>query len=110
MYYFGLLWSQRFRSSGTQKSLDKLKSMRSSSIKVKNPASPDQALLGAVIAGGIALLLYRFTTSIEASLSRQILSDHFSVCILPFSHIQTYLYILLYYFSKSLLITSFIFS
>ncbi|QCD86578.1 hypothetical protein DEO72_LG3g1102 [Vigna unguiculata] len=69
----------RFRSSGAQKSLDKLKSMRSTSIKVKNPASPDQALLGAVIAGGIALLLYRFTTSIEASLSRQILSDHFSV-------------------------------
>ncbi|XP_047150265.1 uncharacterized protein LOC124822316 [Vigna umbellata] len=69
----------RFRSSGAEKSMEKLKRMKSSSIKVKNPPSADQALLGAVIAGAIAVLLYRFTTSIEASLSRQMLSDHFSV-------------------------------
>jgi len=59
--------------------------MRSSSIKVKS--RPDQALLGAIIAGAIAVLLYRFTTSVEASLSRQMLSDHFSVCIVPFFEI-----------------------
>lgn len=76
------LWLQRFRSSGAEKSLERLKRMKSSSIKVKNRASADQALLGAVIAGAIAVVLYRFTTSIEASLSRQMLSDHFSVCIL----------------------------
>ncbi|XP_014489975.1 uncharacterized protein LOC106752744 [Vigna radiata var. radiata] len=69
----------RFRSSGAEKSLERLKRMKSSSIKVKNRASADQALLGAVIAGAIAVVLYRFTTSIEASLSRQMLSDHFSV-------------------------------
>ncbi|TKY66467.1 hypothetical protein E2542_SST09340 [Spatholobus suberectus] len=69
----------KFRSSGVKKSLDCLKAMRSSSIKAKSPPSPDQALLGAVIAGVIAVVLYRFTTSIEATLGRQTLSDNFSV-------------------------------
>ncbi|XP_020203141.1 uncharacterized protein LOC109788738 [Cajanus cajan] len=69
----------KFRSSGVNKSLDSLNAMRSSSIKAKNPPSPDQALLGAVIAGVIAVFLYRFTTSIESSLGRQTLSDNFSV-------------------------------
>ncbi|CAJ1978526.1 unnamed protein product [Sphenostylis stenocarpa] len=69
----------KFRSSGVKKSMDKLKAMRLSSIKAKTPPSPDEALLGAIIAGVIAVLLYRFTTSIEASLGRQTLSDHFSV-------------------------------
>ncbi|RDX62045.1 hypothetical protein CR513_59663, partial [Mucuna pruriens] len=72
----------KFRSSGVKKSLDNLKAMRTSSIKAKNPPSPDQALLGAIIAGVIAVLLYRFTTSIEATLGRQTLSDNFSVCII----------------------------
>ncbi|KAL2326761.1 hypothetical protein Fmac_020188 [Flemingia macrophylla] len=69
----------KFRSSGVNKSLDTLNAMRSSSIKAKSPPSPDQALLGAVIAGVIAIFLYKFTTSIESSLGRQTLSDNFSV-------------------------------
>ncbi|KAL5131534.1 hypothetical protein HKD37_12G034412 [Glycine soja] len=52
------------RSSGVKKSLNNLKPMSSSYIKAKSPPSPDQAL---------------FTTSIEASLGRQALSDNFSV-------------------------------
>lgn len=71
---------QKFRSSGVKK-LDGLKAMGSSSIKVKKaPPSPDQALLGAIIAGVIAVILYRFTTTIEATLGRQTISDNFSVC------------------------------
>ncbi|KAL5147174.1 hypothetical protein HKD37_06G016905 [Glycine soja] len=69
----------KFRSSGVNKSLDNLKAISSSSIKAKSPPSPDQALLGAIIAGVIAVVLYRFTTSIEATLGRQTLSDNFSV-------------------------------
>lgn len=43
------------------------------------PPSPVQALLGGLSAGLIALILYKFTTTIEASLNRQTLSDNFSV-------------------------------
>uniref|UniRef100_I1KDQ2 Transmembrane protein n=1 Tax=Glycine max TaxID=3847 RepID=I1KDQ2_SOYBN len=74
----------KFRSSGVNKSLDNLKAISSSSIKAKSPPSPDQALLGAIIAGVIAVVLYRFTTSIEATLGRQTLSDNFSVSIISF--------------------------
>lgn len=61
--------------------------MGSTSIKAKkkNPPSPDQALLGAIIAGVISLILYRFTTTIEASLFRQSVSDNFSVRNIFFS-------------------------
>jgi ABC-type sulfate transport system permease subunit len=38
-----------------------------------------QALLGGVAAGVIALFLYKFATTIEASLNRQTISDNFSV-------------------------------
>lgn len=54
--------------------------MGSTRKKSKNPPSPDKALLGAVMAGVIAVILYRFTTTIEASLYRQTISDNFSVC------------------------------
>lgn len=50
-------------------------------IKAKKKATADQALLGAIIAGVIAVILYRFTTNIEAALYRQTVSDNFSVCI-----------------------------
>ncbi|XP_024641536.1 uncharacterized protein [Medicago truncatula] len=53
--------------------------MGSTRKKSKNPPSPDKALLGAVMAGVIAVILYRFTTTIEASLYRQTISDNFSV-------------------------------
>jgi len=55
--------------------------MGSTRKKSKNPPSPDKALLGAVMAGVIAVILYKFTTTIEASLYRQTISDNFSVCI-----------------------------
>ncbi|KAM5586147.1 hypothetical protein ABKV19_005180 [Rosa sericea] len=73
----------KFRSTGAKKSLkeealDSLKVMASGSIESKTP-SPVQALLGGISAGVIALILYKFTTTIEASLNRQTISDNFSV-------------------------------
>ncbi|XP_062011479.1 uncharacterized protein LOC133728085 isoform X1 [Rosa rugosa] len=73
----------KFRSNGAKKSLkeealDSLKVMASGSIESKTP-SPVQALLGGISAGVIALILYKFTTTIEASLNRQTISDNFSV-------------------------------
>lgn len=61
--------------------MDSLKVMASGSIESK-PPSPVQALLGGISAGVIALILYKFTTTIEASLNRQTISDNFSVCSL----------------------------
>jgi hypothetical protein len=48
----------------------------------KGPPSPVQALLGAISAGIISLILYKFATIIEAGLSRQTISDDFSVCLI----------------------------
>ncbi|XP_030550222.2 ras-associated and pleckstrin homology domains-containing protein 1 [Rhodamnia argentea] len=74
----------KFRSSGAKKTLkeealDSLKAMGTTSIPAKAPPSPVQALLGGIAAGVIALILYKFTTTIEAALNRQTLSDNFSV-------------------------------
>ncbi|RDX62112.1 hypothetical protein CR513_59588, partial [Mucuna pruriens] len=75
----------QFRSSGEKKSikeeaLDSLKAMGSASVETKEgPASPGQALLGGISAGVIALILYKFATTIEASLNRQTISDNYSV-------------------------------
>ncbi|XP_008226436.1 PREDICTED: uncharacterized protein LOC103326011 [Prunus mume] len=74
----------KFRSSGVKKSLkeealDSLKALSTGSVEEKGPPSPVQALLGGISAGVIALILYKFTTTIEASLNRQTISDNFSV-------------------------------
>ncbi|KAI3441507.1 uncharacterized protein J3R85_002091 [Psidium guajava] len=74
----------KFRSSGANKTLkeealDSLKAMGTASIPAKAPPSPVQTLLGGIAAGVIALILYKFTTTIEAALNRQTLSDNFSV-------------------------------
>ncbi|KAJ0101326.1 hypothetical protein Patl1_04757 [Pistacia atlantica] len=74
----------KFRSSGAKKSLkeealDNLKALGSASVEAKSPPSPVQALLGGLTAGVIALILYKFTTTIEAALNRQTISDNFSV-------------------------------
>lgn len=61
--------------------MESLKAITPTPIDAKTPPSPAQALLGGLTAGVIALLLYKFTTTIEASLNRQALSDSFSVCI-----------------------------
>ncbi|XP_022876836.1 uncharacterized protein LOC111395045 [Olea europaea var. sylvestris] len=71
------------RSSGAKKSLKEevLKSLRAvslSPVTTKAAPWPVQALLGELSAGVIAMILYKFTTTIEASLNRQILSDKFS--------------------------------
>jgi hypothetical protein len=56
---------------------------KSFSKKSKKKPSPDQALLGAVMAGVIAVILYKCTTNIEDALYRQtISSNNFSVCII----------------------------
>uniref|UniRef100_A0A2P2KV44 Uncharacterized protein MANES_03G104600 n=1 Tax=Rhizophora mucronata TaxID=61149 RepID=A0A2P2KV44_RHIMU len=75
----------RFRSSGTNKTLkeeglDSLKAMGSGPLDAKKTPSPAQAFLGGISAGVIALILYKFTTTIEAALNRQTLSDSYSVC------------------------------
>lgn len=72
------------RSSGAKKTikeeaLDSLKAMGTGAIEPKGPPSPVQALLGGITAGVIALILYKFTTTIEAALNRQTISDSFSV-------------------------------
>ncbi|XP_020203637.1 uncharacterized protein LOC109789155 [Cajanus cajan] len=74
----------QFRSSGEKKTikeeaLDSLKALGSASVEAKGPPSPGQALLGGVSAGIIALILYKFATTIEASLNRQTISDNYSV-------------------------------
>lgn len=52
--------------------------MRSASIDAKGSPSPVQAFLGAISAGVISLILYRFASTIEAALNRQSISDDFS--------------------------------
>ncbi|KAL3652585.1 hypothetical protein CASFOL_002266 [Castilleja foliolosa] len=74
----------RFRSSGEKKSLteeamESLKSVTLSPVDGKSPPSPVQAFLGAITAGVLALILYKFTTTIEASLNRQTIPDNYSV-------------------------------
>ncbi|KAL2944409.1 Elongator complex protein 1 [Bienertia sinuspersici] len=73
----------RMRSSGAksikEEALDSLKAIGSVSVESKAPPSPVQAFLGAISAGVIALILYKFTTTIEASLNRQTVSDNFSI-------------------------------
>lgn len=59
--------------------LDNLKAMGSVSIQPKSSPSPVQAFLGGITAGVIALILYKFTLTIEAALNRQTISDNFSV-------------------------------
>ncbi|KAL6975436.1 hypothetical protein U1Q18_024231 [Sarracenia purpurea var. burkii] len=74
----------KFRSSGAKKSLkeeaiDSLKAITPSVAETKGPPSPVQTLLGGISAGVVALILYKFTTTVESSLNRQTLSDNFSV-------------------------------
>ncbi|CAI0409201.1 unnamed protein product [Linum tenue] len=86
----------RFRSSGATKktlkdeALESLKAMGAAAPveEGKKPTSPVQALLGGISAGVIALILYKFATTIEASLNRQTISDNFSVGPqFPFPHL-----------------------
>ncbi|EEC72993.1 hypothetical protein OsI_06901 [Oryza sativa Indica Group] len=74
------------RSGGVEKpnnlskeALEGLRLVSASPIEVDKPPSPVQALLGGIAAGVIALILYKFTTTIEAALNRQTISDSFSV-------------------------------
>lgn len=82
--------TQRVRSGGVEKpnnlskeALEGLRLVSASPIEVDKPPSPVQALLGGIAAGVIALILYKFTTTIEAALNRQTISDSFSVSSLP---------------------------
>lgn len=59
--------------------LDRLKAVGAAPLEAGKPPSPAQALLGGIAAGVIALILYKFTTTIEAALNRQAISDSFSV-------------------------------
>ncbi|KAL9271751.1 hypothetical protein AKJ16_DCAP15389 [Drosera capensis] len=73
----------KFRSSGVKKALkdealDKLKAIGNMSVNPGSPPSPVQTLLGGLTAGVIAIVLYKFSTTVEATLSRQAISDDFS--------------------------------
>ncbi|PIA31272.1 hypothetical protein AQUCO_05100063v1 [Aquilegia coerulea] len=72
----------KFRSSGAksikEEALDSLKSMKLADDPA-TPPSPIQALLGGIAAGAITLILYKFATTVEAGLNRQVISDNFSV-------------------------------
>lgn len=66
-----------------EEALESLKAMGVASVEApRGPPSPAQALLGGIAAGVIALILYKFTTTVEASLNRQSISDNFSVSII----------------------------
>ncbi|PKA54384.1 hypothetical protein AXF42_Ash000217 [Apostasia shenzhenica] len=76
----------RFRSAEVakpkdikQEALDNLKAIGLGPVETRGPPSPVQALLGGITAGVIAIILYKFTTTIEAALNRQTISDNFSV-------------------------------
>ncbi|XP_058773629.1 uncharacterized protein LOC131647821 [Vicia villosa] len=73
----------QFRSSGEksvkEEAMETLKAMGSATIETtKGPPSPVQTFLGAVSAGVISLIMYKFATIIEAGLSRQTISEDFS--------------------------------
>ncbi|KAL5081599.1 hypothetical protein RYX36_010020 [Vicia faba] len=73
----------QFRSSGEksvkEEALQTLKAMGSASIETtKGPPSPVQTFLGAIAAGVISLIMYKFATIIEAGLTRQTISEDFS--------------------------------
>ncbi|KAG0449347.1 hypothetical protein HPP92_027387 [Vanilla planifolia] len=75
----------RVRSTGLTKveglkeeSLDSLFTGGINPVDAEGPPSPVQALLGGLVAGIIAVILYKFTTTIEAALNRQAISDNFS--------------------------------
>lgn len=67
------------KKSLKDEALDNLKAMGTSKVDAKSPPSPVQAFLGAISAGVIAIILYKFTTTIEAALNRQTISDSYSV-------------------------------
>lgn len=78
----------KFRSSGVEsvreeaksealKALEKLKV--SQEVKAQGSPSPVQALVGAVMAGVIAFVLYNFTISVESTLDKQAISTNYSV-------------------------------
>lgn len=62
-----------------EEALERLKAVGAASIEPGGPPSPVQAMLGGIAAGVIALILYRFATTVEAALNRQAISDNFSV-------------------------------
>jgi hypothetical protein len=77
---------QRVRSGGVAKpknlseeALEALRMVSTTPVETDKQPSPVQALLGGIAAGVIALFLYKFATTIEASLNRQTISDNFSV-------------------------------
>lgn len=78
------------KKSVKEEALDTLKAMGSASIEAKGPPSPVQAFLGAISAGIISLVFYKFATTIEAALNRQTISTDFSVCLISCPFISIY--------------------
>lgn len=68
--------------------MDNLKALSSTPIESgggKSTPSAAQAFLGAISAGVIALILYKFAVTVESGLNRQTISDNFSVRLFSLS-------------------------
>ncbi|GLJ26482.1 hypothetical protein SUGI_0511490 [Cryptomeria japonica] len=81
---------KRFRSSGVEdvrkeaklealKALEKANSLAEELKPNGPPPSAVQALVGAIMAGAIAYVLYNFTIAVESSLDKQFVSSNYSI-------------------------------
>lgn len=71
--------------------MDNLKAMSSTPIEGGNSTpSAAQAFLGAISAGVIALILYKFTVTVESGLNRQAIPDNFSVRFFSLSFLYSF--------------------
>lgn len=79
-----------------EEALESMKAIGAAPVEAGAPPSPVQALLGSIAAGVIAVILYKFTTTIEAALNRQAVSDNFSVGA-AFSFLAVFFFFLILY-------------
>ncbi|GLJ31082.1 hypothetical protein SUGI_0622120 [Cryptomeria japonica] len=90
MHLAAVEWSMRFRSSGVEDvrkeaKLEALKALEKANSLAKElkpngpPPSAVQALVGAIMAGAIAYVLYNFTIIVESSLDKQFVSSNYLI-------------------------------
>jgi hypothetical protein len=94
-------FAQKFRSTGEESAKKSIKEQvkeaaairgglltKAAPPEVEGPKlNPLQTLLGAVMAAIIALVLYKFTTTVEAGFSDKAVSSNYSVCCCPPHHV-----------------------
>jgi hypothetical protein len=98
-------FAQKFRSTGEESAKKSIKEQvkeaaairgglltKAAPPEVEGPKlNPLQTLLGAVMAAIIALVLYKFTTTVEAGFSDKAVSSNYSVCCCPPHHVDKWL-------------------